>query len=229
MSAPRLNLTPIDVGSALTEKTYGALKRAIAATNVYGSDTSLKLDERQLSTDLGVSRTPVREALVRLAQEGIVRIVPRRGAYIVRKTRRDIIEVITAWAALEGMAARLITLHATDSEIAKLRSMFATFREQEVKAVIDEYSEMNVRFHQAILDMSGSQLLRQMAGNLLIHMGWIRMRTISDGDRAARSMIDHMHIIEALEARDTELAEKLVREHSLNLAKHVEKNVHYLE
>ena len=229
MTSPRLSLAPIDVGSALTEKTYRALKRAIASTNVYNADTSLKLDERQLALDLGVSRTPVREALVRLAQEGIVRIVPRRGAYIVRKTRKDIIEVITAWAALEGMAARLITLHAPDSAIARLRSMFATFRKQEVNAVIDEYSETNIRFHQAILDMSGSALLRQMAENLLIHMGWIRMRTIADGDRVARSMIDHMHIIEALEARETELAEKLVREHSLNLARHVEQNAHYLQ
>jgi DNA-binding GntR family transcriptional regulator len=229
MSAPRLSLAPLDVGSALTEKTYRALKRAIAATNVYSPNTSLKLDERQLSQDLGVSRTPVREALVRLAQEGIVRIVPRRGAYIARKTRRDIIEVITAWAALEGMAARLITLHAPDSDIARLRTMFATFQNQEVSAVIDEYSETNIRFHQAILDMSGSQLLRQMAENLLIHMGWIRMRTIADGDRAARSMIDHLHIIEALEARDTELAEKLVREHSLNLARHVEQHARYLQ
>ena len=229
MTAPRLSLAPLDTGSALTEKTYGALKRAIANTNVYAVATSLKLDERQLALDLGVSRTPVREALVRLAQEGIVRIVPRRGVHIVRKTRRDIIEVITAWAALEGMAARLITLHAPDSEIAKLRMMFATFREQEVNAVIDEYSETNIRFHQTILDMSDSNLLRRIAENLLIHMGWIRMRTIADADRVTRSMIDHMHIIEALEARDTELAERLVREHSLNLAAHVESNAHYLD
>jgi DNA-binding GntR family transcriptional regulator len=225
MTAPRLSLHPIDVGSDLTTKTYGALKKAIAETNVYASDVSLKLDERYLSDVLGVSRTPVREALVRLAQEGLVRIVPRRGAYIVRKTRKDIIEVITAWAALESMAARLITLHAPDAEIARLRFMFATFREHEVKAVIDEYSETNIRFHTTIIDMSGSQLLRQMAENLLIHMGWIRMRTIADGDRATRSMIDHMHIIDALRARDTELAERLVREHSLNLARHVEEHL----
>ena len=56
--------------------------------------------------------------------------------------------------------------------------MFATFQNQQVKAVIDEYSETNIRFHQALLDMSGSQLLRQMAENLFIHMGWIRMRTM---------------------------------------------------
>ncbi len=60
-------------------------------------------------------------------------------------------------------------------------------------------------------------------------MRWIRARTISEDDRASRSIIDHMHIIEALEQRDTELAERLVREHTLNLATHVEKNVDDLD
>jgi DNA-binding GntR family transcriptional regulator len=228
MLAPQLDLPPIDAGTALTDKTYRALKKAISAMNVYAFDGPPRLDERRISHDLGVSRTPVREALVRLAQEGIVRIVPRRGAFIVRKTKKDILQVITAWAALESMAARLITLHASDTEIASLRRMFATFQNQHVHAVIDEYSETNIRFHQALLEMSGSDLLRQMAENLFVHMGWIRMRTIAEGDRVNRSMIDHLHIIEALETRNTELAERLVRQHSLDLAAHVEKNAHYL-
>ena len=225
----QFSVAPIGTPAALTDQTYRALKQAIANTNVYASDTSVRLDERRLSEDLGVSRTPVREALARLAQEGIVRIVPRRGAWIVRKTRKDILEVVTAWAALESMAARLITLNATDAQIATLRSMFATFQNQQANALIDEYSETNIRFHRAIVEMSGSSLLQQMAENLFIHMGWIRMRTIAEGDRITRSMIDHLHIIEALEKRDTELAEQLVRQHSLNLAKHVEENAHYLE
>jgi DNA-binding GntR family transcriptional regulator len=229
VNALTLVLPAINTGTALTDQAYRSLRSAISQMNVYAAGAPLRLDERRISQELGISRTPVREALLRLAQEGIVRIVPRRGAWVVRKSRREMLEVITAWAALESMAARLVTLHASSEEIARLRAMFATFRNQQVKAVIDEYSETNIRFHQALLDMSGSTLLRQMAENLFIHMGWIRMRTISDGDRAARSMIDHMHIIEALEARETELAEHLVRQHSLNLAAHVEKHARYLE
>ena len=68
-----------------------------------------------------------------------------------------------------------------------------------------------------------------MTDNLFLHMRSIRMRTISEGDRADRSIIDHMHIIESLEARDTELAERLVRQHTLDLAAHVEKNVYWLD
>ena len=69
----------------------------------------MRLDERQLASDLGISRTPVREAMAQLEREGFVRSVPRRGIYVVRKSKREVIEMITAWAALESMAARLIT------------------------------------------------------------------------------------------------------------------------
>jgi DNA-binding GntR family transcriptional regulator len=107
--------------------------------------------------------------------------------------------------------------------------MFATFEGNAVQANIDEYSETNIRFHQALLKMSQCELIDQMAENLFIHVRSIRMRTISEDNRASRSIIDHMNIIEALEGRDTQLAEELVRQHTLDLAAHVEKNVHYLD
>ena len=196
--------------------------------DIYADDPELRLDERRLSEQLNISRTPVREALARLEQEGLVEIVPRRGVYIVRKSKAEILEMITVWAALESMASRLITQHATDEEIASLRDLFSTFDGDAIRANIDEYSEHNIKFHQAILDLSHCSLLRELADNLFIHMRSIRARTIGDTDRADRSIIDHMHIIEALEVRDTELAERLAREHTLNLARHVEKHVNYL-
>ena len=98
-----------------------------------------------------------------------------------------------------------------------------------VQANIDEYSEANIRFHQAILRMSHCELLNRMAQNLFIHMRAIRMRTIAEDNRANRSIIDHMNIIKALEDRDAELAERLTREHTLGLAAHVERNVTYLD
>src|SRR6185369_7754589 len=94
------------------------------------SRTDIRLDERQLAQDFGISRTPVREAMAQLEREGFVRSVPRRGVYVVRKTKSEVIEMIQAWAALESMAARLITQHASDADIAGLRRMFATFEGQ---------------------------------------------------------------------------------------------------
>ena len=124
-----------------------------------------RLDERQLSEDLGVSRTPIREALCRLEQEGFVRTVPRKGAFIERKSKNEILEMITVWAALESMAARLIHLCSSDEEIATLRQLFATFEGEQVQAHIDEYSETNIEFHQSILRMSGCELLNRIAEN----------------------------------------------------------------
>ena len=229
MNTVRPPLQPVDLSVNLKDKIYDALKQTITSMDIYAGGEEPRLDERQLSEDLGVSRTPVREAIARLEQEGFVRTVPRRGVFVVRKTKREILEMITVWAALESMAARLITENAGDQEIATLRSMFATFAGDQVEAKIDEYSSTNIRFHQALLKMSDCTLLNKTAENLFIHMRSIRARTISEDDRASRSIIDHMNIIEALERRDTQLAEQLTRQHTLDLAAHVERNVTYLD
>ena len=226
----KLAIERLDSNVVLKDRIYSALKEAISTLPIYAdNDKQHRLDERQLSEKLGVSRTPVREALCRLEQEGLVKMIPRRGAFVVRKTKQEILDMIFVWAALESMAARLIVDRASDDDIASLRRMFATFEDSQVQAKIDEYSDKNVEFHQTILNLSRCQLLENMTENLFIHLRGIRRRTITENDRASRSIIDHMHIIEALEARDADRAERLVREHTLNLAKHIEENVHYLD
>jgi DNA-binding GntR family transcriptional regulator len=229
MATVSLALKPVDGGFVLKDRIYEELKTAIISVDIYADSEEHRLDERQLSEDLGVSRTPIREALCRLENEGFVRTIPRRGAFVARKTKNEILDMITVWAALESMAARLITERASDEKIATLRKMFATFEDSQVQANIDEYSDTNVNFHQALFNLSDCDLLKQMTENLFLHMRSIRMRTISEDNRASRSIIDHMHIIEALEARDTDLAERLVRQHTLDLAAHVEKNVDWLD
>src|SRR5204862_8124393 len=94
---------------------------------------------------------------------------------------------------------------------------------------LDEYSDANIAFHQAIIRMSGCGLLAEMTENLFIHMRAIRKITIHQENRAARSIIDHMRIIEALERRDPELAERLAREHTLGLGAHVEAHGDFLD
>jgi DNA-binding GntR family transcriptional regulator len=225
----RFSVDPIEIAPSFKNKAYAALKGVIVSMDVYGSRAEIRLDERQLAQGLGVSRTPVREALAQLEREGFVRSVPRRGIYIVRKSRRDVVELITAWAALEGMAARLITENASDAEIAALRRMFATFEDGVAGARLDEYSEVNIEFHQTIIRMSGNGVLISLAENLFTHMRMIRRKTIGEEDRAERSIRDHMNIVEALEARDTPRAEELVRAHALGLARHVERYADYLD
>jgi len=225
----RLAVDPLASPASLKGQAYTALKSAIAAMDVYRSRAEIRLDERRLAQDFGISRTPVREAMAQLEREGFVRSEPRRGVYVVRKTRREVIELITAWAALESMAARLITKNAGDRDIASLRRMFATFENGAVRVHLDEYSEVNIEFHQTIIRMSGNSTLIALAENLFTHMRMIRRKTIGEKDRADRSIRDHMHIIEALEARDTLRAETLVRDHALGLAEHVAKYADYLD
>ena len=225
----KLVVRPIEDDFSLKNRIYASLREAITSMNIYDDAAQLRLDERELSEKLAISRTPIREALARLEQEGLVRIVPRKGVYIVRKTKAEILEMITVWAALESMAARLIIEQASDEEIASLRKLFATFQDGQLQAKIDEYSDTNIEFHQTLLKLSRCQLLQDMADQLFIHLRSIRARTIAEGERAKRSIIDHLHIIETLEARDTELAERLVREHTLNLGKHIEEYVDYLD
>ena len=220
---------PLANAASLKRQAYTALKNAIASMDVYRSRAEIRLDERRLAQDFGISRTPVREAMAQLEREGFVRSEPRRGVYVVCKTKREVIELITAWAALESMAARLITENAADEEIAALRRMFATFENGKVRAHLDEYSDVNIEFHQAIIRMSGNDALIHFAANLFTHMRMIRRKTIGEQDRADRSIRDHIHIIEALEARDTVRAETLVRDHALGLAEHVAKYADYLD
>ncbi len=230
MSTLKIPLRPMDVQYVLKDRVYGALKQAITSTDIYAAPEPPRLDERKLAEELGVSRTPVREAISRLEQEGLVQSIPRRGAFVVRKTKREILEMICVWAALEGMAARLATKQATDEELASLRKLFTTFDDaNEPGAKIDEYSQTNIEFHQAIMRLSKCELLIQIADGLFIHMRSIRSQTIKERNRASQSIIDHTRIIEALENRNTDLAEQLVREHALNLAEHVKQYADYLD
>jgi DNA-binding GntR family transcriptional regulator len=227
-TAPRLEIKRLDAAVSFRDRAYSALKDAITAMDIYDHPQELRLDERRLSLELGISRTPIREAMTLLEQEGFVRTLPRRGILVVRKTKRELVEMITVWAALESMAARLVTLNAPDEEIGGLRRLMEAF-ESGNEGHIEEYSDANIAFHQAIIRMSGCALLSELTENLFIHMRAIRKITIHQDNRAARSIVDHMRIIEALEARDTECAETLVRKHTLDLAAHVERHGDFLE
>jgi DNA-binding GntR family transcriptional regulator len=221
--------------ATLTSRAYDILRQAIAEMPIYdGSDDDFRLDERALAEGLGISRTPVREALLRLESEGVVRAVPRKGVYVVRKTKAEIIEVILASAALEAMAARLAAQRATDDELADLAARFrvdpAGPDSQGRPALpLNEYSQLNLEFHQRIVELAHSELFPELISRLQIHMRAIRQGTIGDDDRMAHSVVDHAHIVEALQARDADAVEAQVRQHAFDLAEHVRLNVSHLK
>jgi DNA-binding GntR family transcriptional regulator len=195
--------------TSFKNKAYDALKEAILKMDIYTSADPVMLDERALSERLGVSRTPIREAIAMLEQDGFVKTMPRRG--------------IVAWAALESMAARLITTTARKKDISALRDFFKDFGKDRLpQDHVDEYSKANIAFHQALISLSESPVLVDMTNDILLHVRGYRQLTIGRTDRTATSLPEHMAIIEALEERNTELAEKRARDHTLGLAAYVE-------
>lgn len=227
-SHPRLRIEPLEVSIGLRKQACEAIKRAITEMDLYGHLSEIRLDERQLSQELGVSRTPIREALSILEQEGFVRSVPRRGIVVVRKSKHEVIEMIAVWAAIESMAARLAAPRVTAAELAGLRALVDAFKD-DPSAQLTEYSRANMEFHKAIIRLGGVELMTRLTETLFIHMRAVRAVTMAQDNRAQRSIADHRAIIAALAAHDAEAAERLVREHTMGLAAHVEKYGDFLD
>ena len=116
MPVHRLKALPLGAVQSLKARTYDALKAAIVEMNIYAPDAELKLDERNLSQRLGISRTPLREALALLDRDGIVKTISRRGVFIVKKSKREAQDLITVWAAIESLAAGQAATSASDAE-----------------------------------------------------------------------------------------------------------------
>lgn len=225
MSDNRLHIDPTGSAVSLKAQAYDALKAAIVSMDIYAPDAELRFDERELSARIGVSRTPLREALALLDKERLVKIVARRGIFIVRKTKAEILDMIAVWAAVESMAARLAAEVASDADIKALHQLVDPYAEVEAPTDMSAYSDANIRFHQAIIEASGNPVIGEIADGLFFHVRAIRHRTIGDHDRARRSVDDHSEIVAALESRDGERAERLVREHTLLLRDHVAQHV----
>ena len=224
-----MKLRPIATNFTLKDHVYDRLREAITEMDIYASDADLRLDERSLAEQLGISRTPLRDAIARLEGDGLVSVVPRKGIYVIRKSREEILEMIIAWAALESMAARLAAEVASDSEIASLRKIAAKYTGETASTHISEYSDDNIKFHQRILEISKCTMLKTRADGRFLHMHAVRLRAMGEGDRLHRSLVDHAEIIEALESRDPDLAAVRVREHTMRLHDHVRRTWMRLE
>ncbi len=169
-----------------------------------------RLKESDLVRRLGVSRTPIREALNQLSKEGIIEIFPRKGAFVRNCTREEVTEILILREVLEGAASRLATLQMSDRTMRKLEGFFKDYR----KGFMD-YAEADERFHTEIIQASGSRRLIGLVSNLKDSLQMLDMRAVSFRypERIKESLSEHVRIIEAFKARDVDLAERLTREH----------------
>ncbi len=180
-----------------------------------------KLGEMQLAEKLGVSRTPLREAINSLEKDGFVDIFPRRGAYVKRHSLQEIQESLELREAMEGLAVRLAARHATPKIIQEMRNCFRGFTRKTVENSLPSYAQQNVRFHSLIFQASHNQKLITIIRNLFDQMDMVRLHTIVLPGRARKSLMDHHRIIQLIEKRLGREAEKLLRTHIRSLHKAV--------
>lgn len=175
-------------------------------------DAPVRVREEELAKELGVSRTPIREALLRLGEEGILNIQPRRGALLMPVTRKEYLEWLKLREELEAFAAKEAALNASQRDVDALRAIFAPFTESNLDERVAEYAAANVAFHQALIKLADNSLLEKVWKSFG-HKQMLRTKTIERLNRARCSLHEHHAMIDAIEARNASLAADLARRH----------------
>jgi DNA-binding GntR family transcriptional regulator len=175
--------------------------------------------ERMVSQEIGVSRTPIREALNRLEQEGLVRIVPRRGAFPVTLGLTEYLDILAVREVLEGLAARMAVDHVSNAKLRDLEEIFSEFHDPDNPESVSHqaYALANVGFHREILELSNNPKLIETVKDLHDHLSLVRWRTIEITNRRGKSIEEHKRILEALKRRDPDRAETAARQHIQSL------------
>jgi DNA-binding GntR family transcriptional regulator len=194
----------------LWERVYRHLREEILANRL---QPGAVLGEVALAESLGVSRGPVREALGRLAAEGLVTVRPRRGAVVSALSASEFLEAYQVREALETLAARLAVPRFTDEEIERLQALAEEQARHAALGNVEAFFHANAAFHELIVAASGNRTLEEMHRQLVGHMGRYRMRSVALRGTLKRSVGEHRAILRAIKARDAEKAAQLLGEH----------------
>ncbi len=198
----------------LRDRVYEILKKSILFQEIPPGE---KIDEEGIAKQLGVSRTPIRETLCRLENEGIVKIVPRRGAFVVKHSKDKINEILIVREALEGLAARLAVDHMNGQILEQMKTLLRGFSEANIRDRALEYVQADLEFHGLIIKASRNDLLMNMMNTLNDHVQMLRLQTAALEGRPEQSLVEHLDIIDALEKKDPSSAESLMRKHIRNV------------
>lgn len=174
-----------------------------------------RLDEQSLATRFGVSRTPIREALMQLASTGMVELQPRRGAFVASLSLRAVVERFEAMAALEGMCGALAARRITDAQRTTLVAAHEACEAATRAGCADTYYYANERFHRAIYEACHNQYLAEQAGQLHTLLKPYRRLQLRARHRVGQSLAEHGAIVAAILAGDSRRAEQALREHIL--------------
>lgn len=205
-----LNKLNLDEYKPLRDVVFENLREAILEGKLKPGQ---RLMEVQLAEQLGVSRTPVREAIRKLELEGLVVMLPRKGAYVANMSLKDVIDVLEIRAILEGLAASLAAERINPEDIKKLEKIAQEFEECTIASDIDTLLKKDVEFHECIFKATNNKKLHSLINSLWEQVYRFRVTYISDYDSSLSIVNEHKLILEAIKKGDNELAKRYATEH----------------
>lgn len=174
-----------------------------------------ELKEVAIGEELGVSRTPVREAFRQLELEGLIQIIPNKGAYVTGITEKDVKDIYMIRSLLEGLCARWATEHITQEQMEEMEENVYLARFHAQKGHLDQLAELDNRFHDILYEACDSKILEHQLKDFHQYVLRVRKKTLSNVNRGPKSNEEHEEILEAIKAGDADRAEKLANQHMI--------------
>ena len=175
-----------------------------------------RIVEKQLCDSLGVSRTPLREALRILKSEGLIDLVPHKGAHVAQPSMQDIEELFDVMSILEGECARVASQKMTEADFARLEKLHQKLEKYFELQDRDKYLEVNHKYHSLIQEIAGNRVLNEILGGFRQKILLYRQRQLFQPDRFEASMNEHRLLLEAFRNREAGAAEALMKRHLMN-------------
>ena len=175
-----------------------------------------ELKEVAIGEELGVSRTPVREAFRQLELEGLIQIIPNKGAYVTGITQKDVKDIYMIRSLLEGLCARWACEHITDEQMEEMEENIYLSKFHAQKGHLEQLAELDNRFHEILYEACNSKMLEHQLRDFHEYVLRVRKKTLSNVNRGPKSNEEHEQIMMAIKAKDADKAEKLANMHMIN-------------
>ena len=183
-----------------------------------------ELKEVTIGEEMGVSRTPVREAFRQLELEGLIQIIPNKGAYVTGITEKDVKDIYMIRSLLEGLCARWATEHITKEQMEELEENVYLANFHASKGHMEQLAELDNRFHDILYEACNSKILEHQLKDFHEYVLRVRRKTLADVNRGVASNKEHEQIMEAIKAKDADSAERLANRHMINAYENMVKN-----
>ncbi|MBD5544226.1 MAG: GntR family transcriptional regulator [Lachnospiraceae bacterium] len=175
-----------------------------------------ELREAAIGEELGVSRTPVREAFRQLELEGLIQIIPNKGAYVTGITLKDVQDIYMIRSLLEGLCAKWATEHITEEQLSEMEENIYLTEFHQKKGHMEQFAALDNRFHEIMYEACNSKILEHTLKDFHQYVYRVRKRTLASGTRGEDSCREHKEIMEAIKEKDAQKAQMLANRHMIN-------------